>query len=101
MSDLKVCNTKDLVNLCRRASRNGFNRQLDEAFIKGVDPQGLHLVTVALPFHNMDSAVIPHHRCTLYLKVKGSTEPLEGLLLDVAVKDFDSLQDASEALADA
>jgi len=101
MSNLKACNTEDLLTLCHRAIRNRFNRQLNVADIRTVDPDGIHLVSVALPFHNLDNAAIPHHRCTLYLKVKGSTEPLEGMLLDVAVKDFERLLDAERMLADA
>ena len=99
MSDLKVCNSQDLITLCQRAIAYSFNRQLDADQIKALDLDGLHLVSVLLPFHNMDYTAVPHHRCTLYIKVTGSTEPLDGLILDVAVSDFDRLMDAEKALA--
>ena len=101
MSDVKVCNTDDLITLLGNAMRNKFNRQVDADVLGFLDPEGAHLVVVALPFHNLDHTSIPHHRCNLYLKAKGKTEPIEGLFLDVAVSDFDRLTDAGQILTDA
>lgn len=101
MSDLKVCNSQDLITLCHRAIACKFNRQVDVDQIKALDLDGLHLVSVLLPFHNLDHAAVAHHRCMLYIKVQGSNEPLDGLILDVAVSDFDRLTDAEKVLADA
>lgn len=98
---MKVCNTSDLLDLCRNARYEDFNRQVNVELLESiVDMEGKHVIECLLPYHNMDTASTPHHRCEVYIKTTNSDEP-KRLMLDICVEQYDRLFNSEDYLANA
>ena len=82
MSGLRVVTTGILCQMNEVARKNNFNRQLSDACIDSLDPDGFHVLELVLYGHNMgmDSAPVLHHRAMLHMKFAGRTEPETGFL---------------------
>lgn len=97
MRDLapRVADTPTLLTLARNARRHKFNRQLPlEALERHLDPDGRHVVSIALWGHNLDRTPINlHHRCQVLAKVKDSPDPMT-LWLDLTDQDWRDLEPA-------
>lgn len=93
MSTTKIINGKQLKAAIREGADIGFNRQVDVGFIKNIDPEGFHVVSVALPFHNGLGQETPHHRCIVLVKVKQKDEAVE-LVFDIAESTYNTYTDA-------
>jgi hypothetical protein len=97
--EARVINTQTLSVLAERGARKHLNRQLDLRSVGAVDPDGLHVLAVILPYHNGIAAKQgPHHRCEILIKRPDTTEPSTAVI-DVLVEDFNRLTTASEYLA--
>lgn len=87
----RVVTTDILLDLVRRGVGHDFNRCLDEAKLtKWIDPDGMHILHLVLPFHQQYKANVDHHRTRVYIKVKGSMNPEEAFL-DIADSDWNAL----------
>lgn len=89
-----VLNTGMLRHVAQLAETHDFNRQID---VTGVDPQGMHLVKPVLMFHQavMPKPVDapewpPHHRCMVYMKMRGTDVPTI-VVLDIPASVYDEL----------
>ena len=89
----RVTNTEGLLTINRMAQ--SLNRSVDEKWLKAVlDPDGKHLLTLLLPFHNEQD----HHRCQVLAAVPWTTEPLD-FMLDVPVNLWLQMEYAEAHLA--
>lgn len=90
-TDPRVLNTDDLRVLWRKA---GPGKRPSKEFIDSIDPEGLHVLSPVLAFHN-DGA---EHRGLGMAKMPGTNEPTE-FEIDVLVSDFTRLKSAEALLA--
>ena len=93
----KIVNTPVLLDMFDRARKFGFNRQGPLREIT-LDSNGLHVLTLVLYGHNMDSAQIFHHRVRVLAKEEGFSAPVE-FLLDVEDTYWDRIPDAETVMA--
>lgn len=99
METMKVCNTDDLAYLIHAAKRHNLNRQASVGFIKELDPNGNHVLSLMLYGHNMDvPGTLLHHRVQVLCKVKGEIMPMT-LMLDVLDSDWGRLPSVEAAKA--
>lgn len=98
-SDHRVCNTRTLRALNASAVRNEFNRALGDEFMETeVDPDGIHVLGLALWGHNADTAPILHHRADVLIKIRDTDIPVRAFL-DVSDEDWQALMTPDEAKA--
>lgn len=98
-NDARVASTEALLRLDLRARQDGLNRSLPPSLRERLDPNGYHVLSVALAFHNgVDATPYPHHRVTALLKVADTWEPQEALL-DVATTELERLPLGREMIA--
>jgi hypothetical protein len=83
----------DVRRLARHARDAGLNQQISEFAVKRLDPQRFNLMTIAIPFHNIDHGEPAHHRVDAYLAVRGQQEPMT-VPMDVLADDWDTLPEA-------
>ena len=93
----RVVNTASLIALALDGRDRGYNRQLDAQEISShADLNGLHLLTMALPYHNgMDAKQGPHHRCSVMIREPGTPEPTIAMI-DVSADNWDRLTKAAD-----
>lgn len=86
MAGERVCNTEDLIVLARRSAR--MNRGISaEWLMANADPDGVHLLVMALFGHNMDTGGILQHRIHVLVKTKWNSDP-ELLTMDILGADW-------------
>jgi len=91
METRKAVHADDLLYIASESVRNDFNRTIDTQWLKAhLDPNGVSLVTLILPFHNMDFAAIPHHRCSVLAKFTATNVP-EEFYLDITESSYNKL----------
>lgn len=91
MSDTRIVTTPILMELIDRGIKHDFNRQLDVSkVVEYIDPDGFHLLSMALMFHEQYKPNVDHHRVFVYMKTKGSSDPSEALM-DIAEADWNQL----------
>ena len=91
MDTRKAVHADDLLFIASESVRNNFNRTIDTQWLRAhLDPNGTSLVTLVLPFHNMDFAAIPHHRCSVLAKFT-ATDVAEEFYLDIAESSYNKL----------
>lgn len=98
-TDTRVVNTSDLMSLITEGNRLGLNRQLDaDAVGSDADPRGVHVLSMLLPFHQAYNPFPDHHRVQVYVKVKGSMEPVVAVM-DITDEKWDRLTRAEDLQA--
>lgn len=98
-SDTRIASTEALLRLDLRARQDGLNRLLTPYVRERLDPDGFHVLSVALPFHNgVEASPYPHHRVSLLLKLRDSRDPVDGML-DLAATEWPRLPLARDLLA--
>lgn len=91
-----VLTAADVRRLATHAKEAGLNenRQLSAFTLKRLDPNGFSIMSIRIPFHNVDHDNGPvHHRVQAFLKLRESAEPAE-VLMDVLADDWDQLPEA-------
>lgn len=89
---MKKIGSKGLAILKSEGESFNFARRLSADTLAKVDPLGIHILS-ALIFNNpSDLAIVPHHRCWVYLKMVDSDEPLV-LEVDIAITSYDILRE--------
>lgn len=90
MTEYRVCNTSDLRVLSSRSGKHGSD--LSPALSAALDPDGTHVLRLALYGHNMDAQnTVLSHRIKVLAKVVGTDEPVEATL-DMRDSDWKRLQ---------
>jgi hypothetical protein len=99
---IKVCDSNTLLVLAAAADKYEFNRRVvTEELVKDIDPNGINIVSLVLPYHraSFGPTVEPrwpdHHRCEVYCKVTGKDDPVR-FYLDIEAEKFNALADAKE-----
>src|SRR5262245_8839761 len=83
----RIATTADLLAINERSTQQGFNRTLNPDALD-LDPERLHVLSVALFGHNADGARVPfHHRTRVMMKFRGLEAP-ETAWLDLSDDDW-------------
>lgn len=80
----KIMNSTQFRKIARIAIRTNRNRQVEESFLKTLDPQGVHIVAFEMIHNDVEM------RCRILVKQKGTREPAE-VWLDMPFKEYDRL----------
>lgn len=88
---MKRIGSKGLHILKSECESYNFGRSISNDVLSKVDPDGIHVLSVLIPKNNSDLAVVPHHRCEIYLKMKDSDRP-QVQEIDVAVTSYEILR---------
>lgn len=88
-----VLTAGDVRRVARHAKAAELNQQPTELTLKRLDPNGFSIMSIAIPFHNIDHGGPVHHRVQAYLRLRGTREPAE-ILMDVLAADWDKLPEA-------
>lgn len=96
MSDIRIVDTPTLLELAAKGEQHGFNRVLDLNVLGGsIDIDGLHVLSMILPFHEQYRPNVDHHRVSVLIKLKDS--PIAGTaFMDIADTDWHQLVTAEE-----
>jgi len=96
-SDHRVCGTATLRQLNDVAVKMELNRALSDEFMGAVDPDGVHVLGLALYGH--DRGIVGdvfHHRADVLVKMTGSDIPAR-VFLDVRAADWEILMTPEQA----
>src|SRR5262245_52144223 len=86
----RIATTNDLLAINERSTQHGFNRTLDPEALD-LDPDGLHVLSIALMGHNESAAGVPfHHRTRVMMKFSHRDLP-ETAWLDLTDTDWQEL----------
>lgn len=90
---MKVATTAQLLRLISTNEARGYNRGVDENFLRELDSNGLHVLTVLMWHEHKDGqSCEPHYRIMVYAKLRDRDTP-ERVFLDVDINEYDSLPD--------
>jgi hypothetical protein len=85
--------------IAKHAKHANLNRQLTPEVLKDLDPIGINLIKIRLPFHHRGIRNDPqHHRVDFLLKMTGTMEPLTGFL-DILDSDWEPLPTVEQMAA--
>jgi hypothetical protein len=90
-----VLTASDVRRIARHAQAADLNQQLSAFTLKRLDPNGFSIMSIAMPFHEVDHGGPVHHRVNAFLKMRDTLEPGE-MLIDVLVEDWNKLPEATE-----
>lgn len=97
MNDPRVITTPVLKRLNTKAIANDYNRAISDAAIRRLDPDGFHVLSVALLHEHAGGVKVdPHYRCQVLMKMKGQKDP-EVVYLDVEIDTYNSLPTPEQA----
>jgi len=95
MHNHTVLTASDVRRIARNAKAADLNQQLSDLALKRLDPNGFSIMSITIPFHEVDHGGPVHHRVNAFLKLRDTTEPGE-VLIDVLVDDWNKLPEATE-----
>ena len=88
---IKIASTPQLIRIATAGEGMGYNRQLPKQFLEGLDPDGKHMVTLALVHeHIAGQPVDPHMRCQMLVKSKYADEPFN-CQIDMSINDYNEM----------
>ena len=88
-----VLTAADVRRIARHAKAADLNRQITAKAVSELDPNRFSVMSIAVPFHNIDHPGPAHHRVNAFLAVRGQDEPAE-VEMDVLSDDWDRLPEA-------
>ena len=90
---MKRVGTKGLQILKSECESYNFGRSISADTLAKVDPDGIHIISILVAKNPSDLAVIPHHRCEIFLKMAGSDRP-QVQEIDIATNSYEILREA-------
>jgi len=68
--------TDELLSAIQRGIELDLNRQANlENVEASIDPEGMHVLSMLLPFHSANRPLPDYHRVQVYMKITDSMEP--------------------------
>lgn len=89
MSDIRILSTSQLLQAAYEGTMLGLNRQLDYSHVqRHADPNGFHVFSVILPFHEAYNKSLPaHHRVSGLIKLDNRIDGAE-VIFDVTTENW-------------
>jgi hypothetical protein len=92
----KVLNTEDFRRIAARSIEMDYNRLPTDELLEDLDPDGLHVLVLAMPHEHIGGVrVDPHWRTEWLMKANGRMEPVN-LFIDMSNEDYDSIPDRTK-----
>ena len=88
----RIASTLELRIVASHGRASGYNRQLSQEVLRGLDPEGIHVIEpLMLHEHANGKPVEPHLRCQVYLKEPAQTYPRRAIV-DLEIEDVEALR---------